>query len=98
MTYDYLKNKVVLITGAAGTVGSALAARIVGDVRALRCFDHAESELFLLHERLRGKGPVAPQLGDIRDLDRLRFALNGAEIVFHTAALKHVGLGEYNPF
>jgi FlaA1/EpsC-like NDP-sugar epimerase len=41
---------------------------------------------------------MAPQLGDIRDLDRLRFAMSGVDVVFHTAALKHVGLAEYNPF
>lgn len=98
MKYEYLANKVVLITGAAGTVGSALAERLVGQVKSLRCLDHAETELFLLHQRVRSRGIVAPQLGDIRDLDRLRFAFQGADVVFHTAALKHVGLGEYNPF
>jgi FlaA1/EpsC-like NDP-sugar epimerase len=48
---------------------------------------------------MRAKGgQMSPLLGDIRDLDRLRFAMDGVEVVFHTAALKHVGLGEYNPF
>src|SRR5262249_31468668 len=37
-------------------------------------------------------------LGDIRDLYRLRRAMEGIDVVFHTAALKHVALGEYNPF
>jgi FlaA1/EpsC-like NDP-sugar epimerase len=98
MDFSYLENKTVLVTGAAGTIGTALAEHLVGRVRSLRCFDHAESELFLLHERIKGKGLVAPQLGDIRDLDRLRFAFHGVDVVFHAAALKHVGLGEYNPF
>jgi UDP-N-acetylglucosamine 4,6-dehydratase/5-epimerase len=96
MKLDYLENKVVLITGAAGTVGRALAERLAGHVKALRCLDHNESELFFVNERL--KGMVSPQLGDIRDLERLRFAFHGADVVFHAAALKHVGLGEYNPF
>jgi len=96
---EYLRGKVVLITGAAGTIGSALAEQILPVARAVRCLDHAETELFLLEERLRGLGgQMSPLLGDIRDLDRLRFALHGVEVVFHTAALKHVGLGEYNPF
>jgi FlaA1/EpsC-like NDP-sugar epimerase len=41
---------------------------------------------------------VTTPLGDIRDLDRLRFAMHGVDVVFHAAALKHVSLGEYNPF
>lgn len=95
---DYVRDKTVLITGAAGTIGSALAERLAGVARAVRCLDHAETELFFVHQRLAGKGAIAPQLGDIRDLDRLRFAMAGVDVVFHAAALKHVGLGEYNPF
>jgi FlaA1/EpsC-like NDP-sugar epimerase len=95
---DYIKDRVVLITGAAGTVGTALADALLPHVRALRCFDHSENDLFFLHRNLAHKGKLSPQLGDIRDLDRLRFALNGVDIVYHAAALKHVVLGEYNPF
>ncbi len=98
---SYVRDKTVLITGAAGTIGSALAEKLLPIVRSVRCFDHGETELFFLHQRLAGKGSkgtMAPQLGDIRDLDRLRMAMAGVDVVFHAAALKHVGLGEYNPF
>lgn len=95
---SYVQGKTVLITGAAGTIGSALAEKLLPVARAVRCFDHGETELFFLHQRLSGKGALAPQLGDIRDLDRLRMAMSGVDVVFHAAALKHVGLGEYNPF
>ncbi len=95
---DFVRDRTVLVTGAAGTIGGALAELLLPHVKALRCFDHAETELFLLHQRLAGRGRLAPQLGDVRDLDRLRFAMNGVDVVFHAAALKHVGLGEYNPF
>jgi FlaA1/EpsC-like NDP-sugar epimerase len=95
---DFLRGRTVLVTGAAGTIGAALCERLVRYGATVRCFDHDESGLFYVHERLRGFGPVAPQLGDIRDLERLRFAMHGVDVVFHTAALKHVGLGEYNPF
>jgi len=97
-TYDYLAGRSVLVTGAAGTIGSALCERLSPIVKALRCVDHSENELFFLHQRLSNRGPASPFLGDIRDLDRLRFAMSGVDVVFHTAALKHVGLGEYNPF
>jgi UDP-N-acetylglucosamine 4,6-dehydratase len=95
---ESFRSQTVLVTGAAGTIGSALCEHLAPYAKALRCLDHNESELFFLHERLRHKGRVAPQLGDIRDLERLRFAMSGVDVVFHTAALKHVGLGEYNPF
>ncbi len=95
---QYLEGKVVLVTGAAGTIGSALCERLASIAKAVRCLDHSENELFFLHQRLAGKGAIAPFLGDVRDLDRLRFAMSGVDVVFHTAALKHVGLGEYNPF
>jgi UDP-N-acetylglucosamine 4,6-dehydratase len=95
---DYVRDRTVLVTGGAGTIGSALVEKLLPVCRAVRCFDHAETELFFLNERLAGLGQLSPQLGDIRDLDRLRFAMSGVDVVFHTAALKHVGLGEYNPF
>ena len=95
----YLRDKVVIVTGAAGTIGSALVEEIArAGARSVRAIDHGESELFYLYERLRDLGTIAPMLGDIRDLERLRLAFRGADIVFHTAALKHVELGEYNPF
>jgi UDP-N-acetylglucosamine 4,6-dehydratase len=98
-TSSYLKDKVVVITGAAGTIGSALVEEIArAGARSVRAIDHGESELFYLFERMRGYGNIAPMLGDIRDLERLRLAFRGADVVFHTAALKHVELGEYNPF
>lgn len=65
---------------------------------SVRAFDHGESELFFLYERVRSDLRVSPLVGDIRDLERLRMAMSGAEVVFHAAALKHVELGEYNPF
>src|SRR4051812_17395022 len=98
LNLDYVRGRVILVTGAAGTIGSALTQRLLPLAKAVRCLDHSETELFFLHQRLQATGAMAPQLGDIRDLDRLRFAMSGVDVVFHTAALKHVGLGEYNPF
>jgi UDP-N-acetylglucosamine 4,6-dehydratase/5-epimerase len=96
---SYLREKTVLVTGAAGTIGGVLVEEIArAGARAVRAFDHGESELFYVFERLRDHHRVTPLVGDIRDLERLRLAMSGVDVVFHTAALKHVELGEYNPF
>ncbi len=95
---EYVRDRTVLVTGAAGTIGSAIVEKLLPLCRGVRAYDHAETELFFLNERAGKLGRLSPQLGDIRDLDRLRFAMAGVDVVFHTAALKHVGLGEYNPF
>jgi len=90
---------VVLVTGAAGTIGSALVEQIAqAGARSIRAFDHNESELFFLYERMKELGVGTPMLGDLRDLERLRLAFRNVDVVFHAAALKHVELGEYNPF
>lgn len=96
--FEYLRGRTVLITGAAGTIGRALTKALLPVAKAVRCLDHSETDLFFLHQDYGHLGQLGPQLGDVRDLDRLRFAMQGADVVFHTAALKHVGLGEYNPF
>src|SRR5262249_49649879 len=95
---DYVRGLSVLVTGAAGTIGSALVKRLLPLAGSVRWFDHAETELFFLQQRLREEGAITPQLGDIRDLDRPRFAMKHSDLVCRAAALKHVMLGEYNPF
>jgi FlaA1/EpsC-like NDP-sugar epimerase len=91
--------KTVLITGAAGTIGSALARRLTGyDVKALRLLDNNEERSFFLDMELRRHPAVRLLLGDVRDRTRMVRAMHGVDIVLHAAALKHVELGEYNPF
>jgi len=93
-------NRSVLITGAAGSIGSELCRQVArfGPAR-LVAFDQAESDLFRIENELREKYPkleLATALGDIRDADRLAEALrgHGVESVFHAAAYKHVPMME----
>ncbi len=89
----------VLVTGACGSVGSALVRRLLDDGHTVCAFDQNEDGLFRLDQELeRGGERLRLFLGNIRDEDRVRRAMDGVLIAFHCAALKHVYLSEYNPF
>lgn len=89
----------VLITGAAGTVGQELAAQLIErEVAELRLVDNNETELFFLMEAYRHEPRVHTFLGDVRDGEKLIQMLRNIDVVFHTAALKHVSICERAPF
>jgi FlaA1/EpsC-like NDP-sugar epimerase len=93
------KNKIIVVTGAAGTVGKEIVRVLIKyGPSEIRAFDNNESEIFLLGERYSNKGILTPYLGDVRDANKLEQVFQGADIVFHLAAHKHVFLAEYNPF
>jgi len=93
-----LDGKKVLITGGTGSLGHALTQRILNsNVEQIRIlsrneFKQVSMESLIQDERLRFL------IGDVRDKERLVRALEGIDIVFHAAALKHVPKVEYNPF
>ncbi len=96
-------NKTILVTGAAGSIGSGLAAALLQQkVGKLILLDQAESALFDLEQRFQ-KTETTVQIeyviGDICDEQRMErlFALYEPQIVFHAAAYKHVPLMEANP-
>lgn len=92
-------NSRILVTGACGSVGSALVLHLLDDGHTVCAFDQSEDGLFQLDQQLKGGGGrLRLFLGNVRDEDRVRRAMDGVRIVFHCAALKHVYLSEYNPF
>jgi len=94
-----VKGQTILVTGAAGTIGSALTERLLQfDPKVVRLLDQDEERTFFLDLDWSKDQRVRTLLGDVRDRERMNRALHGVDIVIHTAALKHVGLGEYNPF
>ena len=96
---DFFKDKDVLVTGGCGSIGSALVERLLRyDVKRVRVLDHNESGQFHLQERFKQHEKLRTLIGDTRDEERLRWAMQGVDIIFHAAALKHVPLCEYNPF
>ena len=96
-------NKTILVTGAAGSIGSGLAAALLQQkITKLILLDQAESALFDLEQRYQ-KTETTVQIeyviGDICDAQRMErlFDLYRPEVVFHAAAYKHVPLMEANP-
>jgi len=63
----------------------------------IRILDNNETGLFELEQRF-GSEMIRPLVGDVRDIERIRRAVEDVDLVFHAAALKHVPLCEYNPF
>jgi len=92
-----LKNKVVLITGGAGSIGSSLTKTLLNySVKSIRVFDNNEHALFKLSHSL-DDSRVQPLLGDILNKDRMELAVLDTDIIIHTAALKNIEITEYNP-
>jgi len=98
-----LEGSVVLITGAAGSIGSELSRQVaLNQPRTLVLFDQAETELFYLERELREEHPqlqLVAVIGDIVDAAALErvFATYRPARVFHAAAYKHVPMMEVNP-
>ncbi len=98
-----IQGKAVLITGAGGSIGSELCRQVLRfKPDKLIIVDHTENNLFMIEEELTSKyGFVAtvPIVADIRDKSTMKgvFKRYKPEIVFHSAAYKHVSLMQLNP-
>ena len=101
---EYLHDKVVLVTGGGGSIGSELCRQIMRyQPRRLLIFDIYENCAYELETELRNKygadAPVITLIGSIRDMERLNevFDTYHPSVVFHAAAHKHVPLMEISP-
>ena len=101
--YDNFHNKVVMVTGGAGSIGSEICRQMADlGVKKLIIFDSAETPLHEIRLELEKNYPhldFVPFIGDVRSMNRLQIAFNRyqPQIVFHAAAYKHVPLMEENP-
>lgn len=93
-----LRNKTILITGGAGSVGSILTKKLLEyPVRAVRVLDINEHALFQLSHSINDSR-LRLLLGNICDPSRIEIAGTNVDIVFHTAAVKNIEISEFNPF
>jgi FlaA1/EpsC-like NDP-sugar epimerase len=98
-----LEGKIILITGAAGSIGSEIAHQVAAyKYRHLILLDQAESGLYDLQQSFNRKGVenYSIEVADIRNLERMKevYKKYAIEFVFHAAAYKHVPLMEENPY
>lgn len=100
---DNFQRKTVLVTGAAGSIGSELCRQLADlGVKHLVMFDNAETPLHNVRLEFEDNYPnlyFTPIIGDVRQKERLDFVFRKyhPDVVFHAAAYKHVPLMEENP-
>lgn len=96
---DYFKNKIVLITGAGGSIGSELSRQITSlHPKRLILFDNNEYNLYNIAKSLEFKN-TSTILGDIKDREKFFKIIQreSPNIIFHSAALKHITFVENDP-
>ena len=98
-----LENKSILITGGTGSFGKAFTQTVLErypGIRRLVIYSRDELKQFEMSQEFdpADYGGLRYFIGDVRDQDRLKRAMEGIDIVIHAAALKQVPAAEYNPF
>lgn len=98
-----LNGKAILVTGGTGSFGRAFARDVLArypQVKRLVVYSRDELKQFEMSQSIGEAQHAAIRyfIGDVRDGERLRRALEGIDVVVHAAALKQVPAAEYNPF
>jgi FlaA1/EpsC-like NDP-sugar epimerase len=101
-TYEQLNGKTVLVTGAAGSIGSEIVRQLINfNPKKIVLLDQAESAIYDLVNELKEHHQTSFEevIADVRNLERMENVFNffKPQIVYHAAAYKHVPLMEMNP-
>ena len=93
------QDKVVLVTGGTGSFGKKLAEIMLAEYKPRKLIIFSRDELKQHEMRVNGFNDPSLRyfIGDVRNVDRLRRAFDGVDVVIHAAALKQVPACEYNP-
>ena len=97
-----LNKKTILITGGTGSFGKSLTQSILSRFKPKKVIVYSRDELKQYEMQQvfpdNSGSPMRYFIGDVRDLPRLKMAMEGVDVVVHAAALKQVPAAEYNPF
>ena len=98
MKLEFLKNKTIFISGGTGSFGKKMLFFLLKktDVKKIIIHNRDENKQYKLNKLYNSK-KLRFLLGDVRDKDRLKRAMNEIDIAIHAAALKHVPKGEFDP-
>ena len=104
---NYVRDQVIMITGAGGSIGSELCRQLLRlDPERIVLYGHGENSIYEISQELTSPGPdgaarsvITPVIGDIRDAAKLQSVVDRYKpsIFFHAAAHKHVPLMEAHP-
>ncbi len=100
---EYLRDKIIMITGAGGSIGSELCRQVAQfSPKRIVLFERSEYNLYQIHMNLLELFPdldIHPVIGDVTNKNRVERTLGRfmPQVIFHAAAYKHVPLMEMNP-
>ena len=102
MNKSFFRNKTILITGGTGSLGKKLVKNLLKfDLKKIIIFSRDEQKQYYMAREKNFDAAKNKNLryfiGDVRDFERLTYALENVDFVIHAAALKHVDVAEYNP-
>ena len=99
MKLDNFKNKNIFISGGTGSFGKKFVNYLLknSNPNKIIIYSRDEQKQYQLKKIFKSKA-LRFFIGDVRDYNRLNFAMQDADIVVHAAALKHIDIAEYNPF
>lgn len=96
---SFFYGKKILIIGGTGTIGQGLLKTILpSQPEVIRIFSRDEDKQFELRQQMMQYHNIRYLIGDVRDPDRVRRAMQDIDYVFHLAAMKHVPACEYDPY
>lgn len=96
---ELVKDKVILITGGTGSFGQSFVKALVeqSSVKKIIIFSRDEMKQWEMQQKFNNDPRLRFMIGDIKDINRIKRALNNVDFVIHAAAMKIVPLAEYNP-
>jgi len=93
-----LKGKNILVTGGTGSIGQSIVERSLKDgAKSIKVFSNDEFGLYEMELEFKSK-KLEFIIGDVTNAESINTAVKNVDIIFHTAALKHVDRCEYHPF